>query len=271
MTINEWNAYIGLEMAMSLCKLNEISDYWSTKPFLRQVDFGEVMGRSRFQEIRGKVTVCAPDSVSPAEKDRDPLWHTRYLLKHLQTQFAAMAVPVGVSSLDETSVRTTARTKAKSYIPSKPDKYAVRFYAVVSWSPLYIHTLWDNSSGLVSNLSPAERYVQTFPEMRTPLHATSRRPGVVLDLKKPSAVWAAMIGHQTKTVRAPSAAVSESVKRVENMDRGSWELVTAVEPVANWKELEKQHKTGQKHLAKRFRRACWYLAVFMNEPNYLIL
>lgn len=47
-------------------------------------------------------------------------------------EICIVSVPVGVSSMDETLVRTTARTPAKSFIPSKRDKYAVMFYAVVS-------------------------------------------------------------------------------------------------------------------------------------------
>jgi hypothetical protein len=38
---------------------------------------------------------------------------------------------VGVSALDENSCATKARTRAKTYLPSKPDKYAICFYAVV--------------------------------------------------------------------------------------------------------------------------------------------
>ena len=43
-----------------------------------------------------------------------------------------IAVPEGTVAFDEASVATKARTKAKSYNPIKPDKFAIRFYAVVS-------------------------------------------------------------------------------------------------------------------------------------------
>ncbi|KUF83394.1 hypothetical protein AM587_10001336 [Phytophthora nicotianae] len=77
-------------------------------------------------------------TTSPSEYDtsRDPLWHSRILLRHIQRKFADVAIPYGVSSLDENSIRTKARTAAKSFIPTKPDKNAIRFYAVVGWESL---------------------------------------------------------------------------------------------------------------------------------------
>ncbi|ETP30017.1 hypothetical protein F442_20917 [Phytophthora nicotianae P10297] len=207
-TIAEFDAYLGLEFAMSICPLNEISDFWSEKRFLGQHDFVETMGRTRFQNIRSSLkiypptppvlhvrvqgahevseypqqsqnpptnTSCSPPvslqlhrsmqalparpavqdgsngvvdaagdnystttTTSPSEYDtsRDPLWHSRILLRHIQRKFADVAIPYGVSSLDENSIRTKARTAAKSFIPTKPDKNAIRFYAVVGWESL---------------------------------------------------------------------------------------------------------------------------------------
>ncbi|OWZ07486.1 hypothetical protein PHMEG_00020115 [Phytophthora megakarya] len=78
---------------------------------------------------------------------QDPLRHSRHLLEHFQTRFANTAVPFGVSSLDEIGVRTKERSLARTFMPLKPDRFAVRFDAVVGWHSLYIHSLWDNGSG----------------------------------------------------------------------------------------------------------------------------
>ncbi|ETL79044.1 hypothetical protein L917_20251 [Phytophthora nicotianae] len=111
-------------------------------------------------------------TTSPAEYDtsRDPLWHSRILLRHIQRKFADVAIPYDVSSLDENSIRTKARTAAKSFIPTKPDKYAIRFYAVVGWESLYVHSIWDNGSGNFTNTTPPSRYISTFPELKSPLN-----------------------------------------------------------------------------------------------------
>eukprot|EP00644_Phytophthora_capsici_P008482 jgi/Phyca11/111327/e_gw1.20.475.1 len=71
--------------------------------------------------------------------------------------FAEIAVPYGVSSLDENGVQTKARTLAKSFMPLKPDKFAIRFYAVVGWASLYVHSIWDNGSGNTLPTTPAQR------------------------------------------------------------------------------------------------------------------
>eukprot|EP00644_Phytophthora_capsici_P013190 jgi/Phyca11/100987/e_gw1.5.1377.1 len=68
-------------------------------------------------------------------------------MAQIQEKFAAIAVPVWAVSLDENTVRTKARSGAKTYLPSKPDKYGVRFYAVVGWGSLYAYSVWDNGSG----------------------------------------------------------------------------------------------------------------------------
>jgi hypothetical protein len=122
-TDNEFDAYIGLELAMSICPLNTISEFWSERRFLAQHDFSATMSCARFLCIRGRVKFHPLDATSG--DGNDPLWHSRILTQHVQAKFAQVAVPYGTSSLDENSVRTKDRTRAKSFIPSKPDKYAI--------------------------------------------------------------------------------------------------------------------------------------------------
>ncbi|KAG6954933.1 hypothetical protein JG687_00011500 [Phytophthora cactorum] len=70
------------------------------------------MTRTRFQQIRGALTLH-PLEHPTFDKKRNPLW-----------QFA---VPISVSNIDEVTVRTKARTRARTFTPTKPDKYDVRF------------------------------------------------------------------------------------------------------------------------------------------------
>ncbi|OWZ09430.1 hypothetical protein PHMEG_00017867 [Phytophthora megakarya] len=73
-------------------------------------------------------------------------------------------VPTGVSSIDEMTVRTKARSRARTYMPSKPDKYGVHFYAIVDWDSLYVNSVWDNSSGNTQRTTTAQRYTQLFAD-----------------------------------------------------------------------------------------------------------
>ncbi|ETP37147.1 hypothetical protein F442_15026 [Phytophthora nicotianae P10297] len=168
---SEFNAYLGLEIGMSICPMNEIAEFWSDRRFLGQPAFIETMSRNGFKQIRVVLTFHLP-TVPGFDKERDPLWRCRNMMDHFQKRFAEFAVPVGVSSLDEMTVRTKARTRAKSFLPSKPDKYGVRFYAVVGWSSLYVHSVWNNSSGNRKPSTPAERFTSLFPTLRSPLRNT---------------------------------------------------------------------------------------------------
>ena len=76
----------------------------------------------------------------------------------------------GVVTLDEASVRTKAKTRAKTYLPSKPDKYAIRFYAINCWKSLYLQNFFDNGAGHKGNQTCSDRYVQSFPKLRTLFH-----------------------------------------------------------------------------------------------------
>ncbi|GMF51142.1 unnamed protein product [Phytophthora fragariaefolia] len=87
-------------------------------------------------------------------------------------------------------------------MPSKPDKYGVRFYAVVGWSSLYVHSVWDNSSGNTMSSTPAEHYTSLFPTLRTALHNALRAEDVDIEYDAATVLWIAMAGHQTRNFRS---------------------------------------------------------------------
>ncbi|GMF26317.1 unnamed protein product [Phytophthora lilii] len=204
-TVCELDAYIGLESAMSFNPSTEIKELWSKKPFIRQSDFVETMARNRFEHIRARFQVHAPGSVPVDRREQDPLWHSRRLMSQIQQKFASIAVPVGAVSLDENTMRTKARSLARTFMPSKPDKYGIRrFYSVVGWESLYVYSVWDNGSGNRTNTTPADRYVDIFPALRTAVFRTPARDDVPIKRKDASALWMAMCGHLTKTYPAPN-------------------------------------------------------------------
>lgn len=203
LTESEFNAYCGLEIAMSICPLSDIAEYWSNSRFLDQKGFVETMPRTRFQNIRSALQFH-PFEDPTLDKLRDPLWHSRTILAHFQRRFAEFAVPTGVSSINEMTVATKARSKARTYMPSKPDKYGVRFYAVVGWDALYVHTIWDNASDNTQSTSPAQRYTQQFPSLRTSLYNTLWRDEIGVSANSATALWLTMVGHQPKILRSPS-------------------------------------------------------------------
>jgi hypothetical protein len=200
-------AYIGLELAMSLIKIGSIYQYWEASRFSGHHDFRETMSRNDFQMIRASIQFHPP-SYDPELASSDPLWHCRCFLNHFQYNCSAVAVPLGASALDEASCRTSARTRARTYMPNKPIKYGIRFYAIVGSREVYCHSFWDNGSGNRLPTSQAERYTQLFRDLRTPFDkAYADDPnGKVFGVAKDSAsaLWSLQMAHQTKKLPDPS-------------------------------------------------------------------
>ena len=153
-------AYVGIEIAMSIVQLSEIREYWATNMFGGHHDFGKVMSRTDFQCIRGSLKIYPFYDGEVAKKD--PLWHSRTMFQHFMKASARIAVPCGVSTLDENTIRCKARTLERTYLKSKPVKYGIRFYAVADWKEGYLHTLWDNGSGNQTGNSPSVRFTQVL-------------------------------------------------------------------------------------------------------------
>ena len=199
-----FRAYVGLEMAMSIVQFNDIKSYWKTGVFLGHDDFKSTMSRARFQQIRGALCTYHPvTDYRKNKKSKDPLWHSRALLEHFQKNCVGVAVPLGVAALDEAGFRTKARTLAKSYMPSKPDKYAVRFYAVVGNTGPYLSALQDNRKGNSTGESGPDSYVRVHREMNGVQKKISRENSPI-DSSSATATWVLMMSHLTKTNPDPS-------------------------------------------------------------------
>ena len=134
MNMDEIMAYIGLELDTSIIPLNQLSFSWKKAIFSGHHDFQKVMPRNRFKQIRG-VLRFKTDSVSKGQAAL-----RRYVLNTVAKDFSEVAIPVSTSTLDEASCRSSVRKRAVSYLPFKPDKFAIRFYFVVSTEGPYLHS-----------------------------------------------------------------------------------------------------------------------------------
>ncbi|KAG1685220.1 hypothetical protein DVH05_006673 [Phytophthora capsici] len=63
-TVAELDAYIGLEMAMSLIPITDIKEFWSDKRFQGHPGFKATISRNRFQLIRESLKVHPPRGTS---------------------------------------------------------------------------------------------------------------------------------------------------------------------------------------------------------------
>jgi hypothetical protein len=154
-------AFVGLEIAMSLVPLNKIHQYWENKKFSGHQDFKDVMSRNDFQLIRG-ATKFHPPEYDNELASKDPLWHSRVMLKHYQKNSASHAVPAGSSALDVNTCRTNGRTREKSYMPMKPNCFGIHFYICTGATELYNSYMADNGTGNLTGTSHADRYIDIF-------------------------------------------------------------------------------------------------------------
>jgi len=201
----EFLAYVGLELGMSLLKFNDIKKYWAKGSFLGHETFRETMSRNRFQKIRASVRFISKAAYDPEGAASDPLWYSRSLLDQFIKKSASIAVPLGASALDENSCPTKARTRAKTYCPNKPAKYAIRFYAVVGHQYCYMSTMYDNRAGNTTGISGIDDYNRVFPIMKAPYNNIIKSDRSKDSLvNTPSALWISMMGQQCKRWKQPN-------------------------------------------------------------------
>ena len=172
--------------------------------FLHQQDFTKVMSRDSFKKIRANVYLHDPEFYNHDIASNDPLHHSRNLLSHFLRNSAKIAVPIGTSALDENSARTKARTRAISYNPEKPDKFAIRFYAVVSSYGTYLHSMMDNRTGNTTPESAPVAYCREFPQLRSAYNKILGGSDSYVDGNSPSALWVLQMAHQTLQFPDPS-------------------------------------------------------------------
>ena len=188
---------LGLDIALLLCNSTQMKELWSTKLFLGSSAFSSTMSRDTFVTIRGSLRIY---SQSMARNPDDPMWTCRAAMSHILRNFSSVAQPVGPVALDEASCPTKAKTRASTYIPSKPDKFAIRFYAVVRWSYTYTFGLFDNGSGNMTSQTPADRYLKIFGELTSSFNQLCQatksriRNACPVAVDSASMLWVLMMG-----------------------------------------------------------------------------
>ncbi|POM60248.1 LOW QUALITY PROTEIN: hypothetical protein PHPALM_30917 [Phytophthora palmivora] len=196
-TVYGLDAYIRLEIAMSFNPVTKIKEPWSPKMFMGQSDFATTMARNRSESIQAQFQVRSR-SVPVGHREQDPLWHSRRLMRQIQEKFAAIAVSLGaVSALTKTRYERKHAELLRHIC--QPNKYGVRFYAVVGRESLYAYAVWDNSSGNRTRPSPAEFYVDVFPSLRSGSFRTLERDEIPMTRKDASSCGY-RCGNLTKTL-----------------------------------------------------------------------
>ncbi len=220
-TPGEFYNYMGLELGTSLLHMNDFKNYWQSGLFSSTSSsfYPAVMRYTRFSVIRGIIRFTPPDTSEDADKiHANPLWHSEPLLKHFYLQCANVAVPLGPGALDENGAATKARTKASSYMPSKPDKYAIRFYSLVGHRYLYLFSMFDNNRGNSTGLNLVDRYAFIHRELRHVVASKFKdkcntKPGDI-NRESASALWTTQLGHMCMKKPMSDVNIRDKSRRI---------------------------------------------------------
>ncbi len=115
-------------------------------------------------------------------------------------------IPCGIVFLCwNISSKTVARTGAKTFNAKKPDKFAVRFYAVAGSVNPYISSFFDNRAGNKTGVCAAVNCCRIFHSLWTPynneFHSNNK---IKIEKDFPSSLWLLQMAHQTQNFPDPS-------------------------------------------------------------------
>ena len=118
-TIDEMRQFIALQVLTGIVKKPEISQYWSTDPFLRSSIFNEVMSRNQFQSITEFLHFKDNSKYEIHDPTRDKLYKIRPLVEYLVGKFKAAYTNDKNLSIDEKLLLWKGTLGFKQNIPNK--------------------------------------------------------------------------------------------------------------------------------------------------------
>ena len=92
----------------------------------------------------------------------DPLQYSKHILNHMNKVFTIHVHRLEVMLLDKLVLAIKYQTRAKSYLPMKPDPHRLRYYGL-SGAGLnaipYLFSLVNNGSGNISGILQVKKYL----------------------------------------------------------------------------------------------------------------
>ncbi len=140
--------------------------------FLQQQDFGKVMSCEVFEVIHVSILSHDPELFNHEQASHDPLHHNHNLLNHFLQSAAKM--------------------------PTNLTNSPFIYYAVVSSTFTYCHSMVDNHSGNTTPENAAQAYCRLFPEMWTPYNNFLCASDSAVKGESASALWVLQMAHHTK-------------------------------------------------------------------------
>ena len=126
----EIRAYLGLNIVMGASPRHQYEDYWKDDDFLGCVGFKSVMSRDRY----AKLTQYLHLNSAASRQHRDhPEYHPINRVKPLydvsRANFKEFYQHSTEISIDEAMKGFKGRTELRQYMPAKPEKFGIKFWA----------------------------------------------------------------------------------------------------------------------------------------------
>ena len=123
---DDLDIFVGILLLSTYNIRGDQQEYWSKEPDLKCEFVSSAMSRSRFLEIKSKIKF----SKITDQNDSDRAWRIRKILdifrKNIQ-QFGFFSTGL---SVDEMMARYFGRTSLKQFLPSKPDRFGLKFWGL---------------------------------------------------------------------------------------------------------------------------------------------
>ena len=128
-SITELKAFVGLCMAMSIHKLPQIRNYWSSNWVLGVPQFTQVFPLNRFWYLWANLHLVDNSKCIPRDSPgHDRLFKVRPMLEKLNETFLENYAPSQHIAVDESMVRFKGRSVLKQYMPMKPVKRGFKIW-----------------------------------------------------------------------------------------------------------------------------------------------
>ena len=154
----ELQAFIGLNLAMDLLRLPQVSDYWSTVEIFQTPWFPAIMSRDRFFFLlRCLHLVNSTEQKKKGEIGYDPLFKVRPLIDHLSAVFPVYYHAGRELSVDEMMIGTRCRVSFLQYIPKKPTKFGIKVWVNSEANTGYVLTFQIYTGAMAKDASNSSK------------------------------------------------------------------------------------------------------------------
>lgn len=121
-SVQEFNAFLGIIILSIFNKRNAIKDYWSTNPLLECPIVRSAMSRNNFWAIKGKIKY----SKQSEENRDDPAWRVRAIFEMFRRNIKCLRYFQTALSVDEMMVKFFGRLSIKQFIRNKPVRFGIK-------------------------------------------------------------------------------------------------------------------------------------------------